>query len=252
VPSTCTGKKAHSVVSQRRIAASDGVTCESKHCAGVAIDVAPDANLLAWLSTPAGCVDARTGAVVGSDTCGPGTRAVTRGETFGFTRPLPSSPGHLEFVLPLLRIEGGGDCAAPVTSGVLEQIVAAWRCTLFQAGLNPAERADVVARALSTAAACSDLDPAWRFEDGRFASVPDPRTQTVRTEAGLFGLTAPLRAGWTPAGEDPESVRGQALAAARVWVAEREFGRDGWGQFSCEVTEPAGWAFYYLVFTEDS
>lgn len=232
----------------RRIAYSDGEVCESKHCAGVAIDIVPDPNTLAWLDTPVGCADMTSGAPV--DVCEGASRPVTRSESFGFTRPLASSPGHLEFVFPLLRIDGGGDCAAPVTAGVLEQIVSAWRCVLSRSGLTRDQRRDVVAHALTVAASCSELDPAWRYEQGRFVSTIDPRTGRTHTEAGLFALRAPLRDGWTPAGEDPDSVRGQALAAARVWVAERDMGRDGWGQFGCHVETIAGWAYDYLAFTD--
>ena len=225
-----------------RVAFADDTVCTSRHCAGTALDVSTTSEVLAWLRTPVGCIDSVSAEFLNASDCAGSTRQVQRMERFGFTEPLPGSPGHLEFIFPLTRIDGGGLCAVPASSGVLDQITAAWECELTYSGIAAQGHPGLVARALSVAAQCSNLDTRWAFEGGVYSQVEDPRTSEVRTEAGLFALSAPYRTGFALPGEDPNSAAGQASVAARVYVAERNLGRNGWGVFGCDVDETFQWA----------
>jgi hypothetical protein len=224
-----------------RIAYADNNTCESRHCSGTAIDVRPDSRTLTWLRAPAGCTTP-DGTYRDATTCADNETVIRTMERYGFTEPLASSPGHLEFVLPIERLDNGGPCAAPPTSGAIEQIAAAWRCELTTAGLSDNETTLTIQRALATAATCSQLDPAWRYADGTYTTRPDPAVGYPRTEAGIFALPEQLRDGYSLPGENDTTVRGQAVTAARVYIAERTFGRDGWGAFGCSTTDIPAWA----------
>ena len=219
---------------RKYVAYADDTSCESKHCAGTAVDIVPTQDVLAWLAEPVPCdVDAVA--------C-PAGSVTARSVQFGFVATLPSSPGHFEFTLPLIRLDDGGDCAAPVSAAAVAQVAAAWRCELAGAAVTGDVANDVIAQALTTAGVCSGFDPGFFVEGGRFRNALDPRTGTVRTEAGLFALPDELMSGFSFGPERLDTVRTQALIAARVFVAERNMGRSGWAAFGCRVAEPAPWA----------
>lgn len=81
---------------RRWVAPSDGVSCSSNHCVGVALDVSVSGNDAArrWLHAPVGC-HVGGAAVFGDSDCD-GGRVVKRAQLYGFIFPLPHEPWHME------------------------------------------------------------------------------------------------------------------------------------------------------------
>ena len=86
---------------RRWVAPSDGTTCLSNHCRGIAIDVTVSTNpaARAWLHAPVGC---HIGGQVqmGRTDCA-GGRIIKNAQRYGFILPLDHEPWHLELGIRL-------------------------------------------------------------------------------------------------------------------------------------------------------
>lgn len=220
---------------RRRIAAADANGCSSAHCAGTAIDIVPDDTTLAWLRTTVLCTDlAGTFTPATQGQCAPGWHPVPRMTRYGFTSPVPRSPGHLEWSLPLPSLEGpSAGCTADAGVPVGDVIDAIWRCRLLTAGY-PADRIPAVLPLARALARCeSGLDPGFQAFGGRFSDQPHPDTGRPYEALGLFGLTS----GWTEALLGPDAPWWEpdlsALAGVERFLDEWTYGRDPWKVFGC-------------------
>jgi hypothetical protein len=86
---------------RRWVAFSDGQTCYSKHCEGVAIDVNVSSNAAAkaWLHAVVGCyVNGESN--IGPTSCSSG-RPIKRVQLYGFILPMAHEPWHIELAAPL-------------------------------------------------------------------------------------------------------------------------------------------------------
>lgn len=212
---------------ERYVAFSDRAACASRHCAGEAIDVQMDQAASAWLREVVGCRRAVGGVVLGAS-CRPDERPVSRMEQYGFVEPLASSPGHLEYVLPVNAVSADG--CEDSTGGAPAAIVASvFRCTLRELG---EVSDDTVREALLVAECESGLNPRAEQLQGMYRDVAHPQSGRRYEGGGLFGLTRSQVHDFVAGGsvEDPWA---NSLAAARIFITERQSGRDGWGPFVC-------------------
>lgn len=212
---------------ERYVAFSDRAACASRHCAGEAIDVQMDQAASTWLREVVGCRRSVGGVVLGAS-CRPGEEPISRMEQYGFVEPLASSPGHLEYVLPVNAVSADG--CEDSTGGAPAAVVASvFRCTLRELGeVND----DVVREALVVAECESGLNPRAEQLQGAYRNEAHPQSGRKYEGSGLFGLTRAQVRDFVAGGrvEDPWA---NTLAAARIFVAERQSGREGWGPFVC-------------------
>ena len=215
---------------QQYVAFSDGTSCESLHCSGLALDVAAGAGR-DWLRASVGCA-ANGNVRLTTSPCATGETAVLRAFRYGFDSPLSFDPGYFEFVLPVAEV--GGACDPANTSSVPQLIASVWRCELQQLGLATNDVNHVVAEAEVVSLCASGWDPSAHAFGGRFATTPDPTTGKLYTQAGLFMLSSGWANVWVSGGAanvaDPVA---NADGAARFYVAERLAGRWGFDIFGC-------------------
>lgn len=227
---------------RRWVAYSDGTTCHSRHCSGVAIDVAlrsgASATSHSWLHTVVGCADGAGSVAMGRTSCRSGEVPVKRMQLYGFVAPMDWEPWHLELGIPEGRVAGAGDCSPPSSLSVPEMIGAVWRCRLGQAGIDGAERERIVAEAVVVARCESNWNPNVVVFNGRYTRTPHPRTGLRYTAAGVFQFIDSSANRWVAGGyanvHDPiANIDG----AARYFIAERRAGRPGagWGPWACAM-----------------
>jgi hypothetical protein len=236
---------------ERYVAFSDRAACASRHCAGEALDVQMDPAASAWLREVVGCRRSVGGVVIGA-ACRADERPITQMEQYGFVEPLASSPGHLEYVLPVNAVQADG--CEDSTGGAPAAIVASvFRCTLRELGVASD---DTVREALVVAECESGLNPRAEQLQGAYRNTTHPQSGRRYEGAGLFGLTRVQVSEFVAGGAhlDPWA---NALAAARLFVNERQSGRDGWGAFVCARGDAAvkavlpqqawpGWVLQYV------
>lgn len=218
-----------------RVAYSDGAVCESMHCAGEAIDVAPDEGVLKWLQAEVACL---TPSGVSAAPCGPGVRSVSRLERYGFITPHANQPYHIEFALGTLDADADlyGDCT-PGGVPLRERIVAVFTCRIMEAGLGYSTPSNVIDAALAVAQCTSNFDPGFVAHGGKYVERAHPRTGNVDTRAGIFGLSADVATRWIAPPYAVSTATANIDAAARIYIDERSWGRWGWGQFACATAD---------------
>jgi hypothetical protein len=212
---------------EKYVAFSDQAACASRHCAGEAIDVAMDATASAWLRAVVGCQRVDGGVVLGA-ACRADERAVLKMEQYGFVEPLASSPGHLEYALGVSAIEADG-CEDSLGGATAALVVSLFRCVVRELGDVSDE---VLREALAVAQCESGMNPAGRQLQGAYRTNAHLVSGRVYEGLGLFGLTD-RRVGELVAGGRAKDAWSNTLAAARLYVQERQSGRDGWGPFVC-------------------
>jgi hypothetical protein len=218
---------------KRHVAVSERAACASRHCAGEALDVTMDPTAAAWLHDVRACRRA-DGSVVEVTQCRDGERAVLRLETYGFSEPLATSPGHLEYTLALNDLSEGS-CADSPSSQVATMIVEVFRCGLRELGVvSPT----TLRQALLVAECASRWKPSAKMLDGRYAQTAHPVSGRFYAGEGLFGLTQ-RQVSKLVAGGEVSDGWANALAAARLYVAEVRSGRNGWGPFVCATGDAA-------------
>lgn len=218
-----------------RVAYSDGELCESMHCAGEAIDVAPEEGVLRWLQAEVACLGPSG---VSAAPCGTGSRPVSRLERYGFVAPHASQPYHLEFALGTLDADADlyGDCT-PGGVPLRERIIAVFTCRIMESGLGYETPASVVDEALAVAQCTSNLDPGFVAHGGKYLEQPHPLTGDVDTRTGIFGLSAAVAARWIPSPYTGSMATANIDAAARIYLDERSWGRWGWAPFACAAAD---------------
>jgi len=214
-----------------RVAYSDGGICESMHCAGEAIDVAPEEGVLRWLQAEVACLGPSG---LSSSPCGAGARPVTRLERYGFVAPHASQPYHLEFAIGTLDADADlyGDCT-PGGVPLRERIVAVFTCRIMESGLGYETPASVIGEAIAVAQCTSNLDPGFVVHGGKYVDRPHPTTGGLDTRTGIFGLSAEVAARWIPSPYTAAMATANIDAAARIYLDERSWGRWGWAPFAC-------------------
>jgi hypothetical protein len=219
---------------RRHVAFTQGQTCTSKHCAGLAIDVTAGAGLT-WLNQTVGCATT-SGVTLGASSCPAGAHPVARMQRYGFAVTAAANPDHLEFTLPVTDDAStvASDCS-PESDNVPAVVAAVFRCRLQTAGLAPDVVRQTTAEALVVSRCESGWNPAVKAFGGRYTTQKHPSYGRTYTEHGLFMLPAGLD-GWIPGGKDAASsaVAG-ANAAASVWLAQR-----GWALFGCATGDGVG------------
>jgi len=218
-----------------RVAYSDGELCESMHCAGEAIDIAPEEGVLRWLQAEVACLGPSG---VSPAPCGPGSRPVTRLERYGFVAPHANQPYHLEFAIGTLDADADlyGDCT-PGGVPLPERIVAVFTCRIMESGLGYETPATVIDEALAVAQCTSNLDPGFVIHGGKYTEQPHPLTGDVDSRTGIFGLSADVAARWIPSPYTASMATANIDAAARIYLDERSWGRWGWAPFACAAAD---------------
>lgn len=229
---------------RRWVAFSDGQTCHSRHCAGVAIDVALGSGAAGaahrWMHEVMGCADGAGMVDLGRTSCGSGERQVKRVQLYGFVLPMDWEPWHIELGIPEGRVAGGtdGNCTPAASLSVPEMIGAIWRCRLDEAGITGAERDRIVAEALTVARCESNWNTNVVVFGGRYTHAPHPQTGLRYTAAGVFQFIDSSANAWIDGGygnvHDPAA---NIDGAARYFIAERRAGRpgNGWGPWACAM-----------------
>jgi hypothetical protein len=235
---------------RRHVAVSEREACASRHCAGEALDVEMDNAAASWLRQVVACrrID---GSIVEVGSCRQDERAVVRLEKYGFAEPLATSPGHLEYTMALNELSGDA-CADSPSAQVPTLIVEVFKCSTRELGVVPA---DLLRQALVVAECSSKWNPAARMFDGRYANVTHPDSGRFYAGVGLFGLT-PRQVSKLVAGGEANDAWQHTLAAARLYVAEVQAGRNGWGPFVCgsgdaavtSVIAPAAWPSWMTLY----
>lgn len=226
------------VAARQWVAYADGAVCYSRHCSGMAVNVAPSDEAITWLTATAGCL--RDGAITLADTCPDGWQPVPRMLRYGFTGPVPGLPGYLEFALPVGPSKAGhagtvapADCS-PTAVSVPNQVASIFRCRLSRAGIHGERQDTIVAQALTVSRCESGWNSTAKAYGGKFTSEPNPVDGLLYTQQGVFMLPRALvDAGWAPGGTGRLDPIKNINAAASVWLADR-----GWGLFRC-ATGPA-------------
>lgn len=206
---------------KRFVAEAERGKCASRHCAGEAIDYAPNLTAESWLGAAVACSSENGITDTAAGVCAEGTSPVPRSLQYGFAATLVHSPNHLDFVVPLAALPGSG-CSPTAGSQALQLVATIWRCTLTQDGVEQETVAEIVASALLVADCTSNLDPAFASAGG----------------VGLFGLPASLALAYVGPDADVFDPSYAAAAAAELWSAERRSGRSGWDPFTCRSALP--------------
>lgn len=222
---------------RKHVAYADDDVCDSKHCSGLAVNVASDPGALAWLQATVGCLS-DSGQLSAASLCEEGT-PVPQEARWGFAEPLASVPGYLEFTLPL----GEGtqsslaapDCS-PSGIPVANMVAAIFRCRLAREGVLGAVQDTVVAQALVVSRCESGWNSSAAAFGGRYATSPNPSDGKRYTHRGVFMLTSELSDAWVAGGaanvSDPVA---NINAAASLWLSTR-----GWEQFGCATGGTGG------------
>lgn len=216
----------------KHVAYADAGVCTSKHCSGLAVTVADDPATVEWLTQTAGCVST-DGVVTAGSSCAAGATAVPNRAVWGFAAPLATSPGYLEFTLPLASDQESSlatpNCA-PAGLPVANQVAAIFRCRLAREGVVGPQAEQVVAEALVVSRCESGWNPSAAAFAGRFATTEHPATGLRYTQQGVFMLSADVaRAGWVRGGVDARTdTVANINAAASLWLTTRS-----WVQFGC-------------------
>jgi D-alanyl-D-alanine carboxypeptidase len=239
---------------RRHVAISEREACASRHCAGEAIDVEMTTEAAAWLRQVVACrrVD---GSIVEVSSCRENERGVLRLEQYGFAEPLATSPGHLEYTMALNELSGGA-CADAPSAQVPTLIIEVFKCSTRE--LGPVS-ATLLRQALVVAECSSGWNPAAKMLDGLYANSAHPATGKFYDGVGLFGLTQRQVSKLVAGGEAADAWQ-HALAAARLYVAETQAGRDGWGPFVCgagdaavpSVIAPTSWPAWMTLYVPES
>ena len=218
-----------------RVAFSDGFLCESLHCAGEAIDLAPNETVLDWLQATTACL---SGSSVFEPPCAETSRPVSRLERYGFISPHPKQPFHIEYALGTFDADAEiyGDCT-PGGVQVPERVVYIFKCRIMEAGFGPTTPQSVIDEALEIAKCTSGFDPGFSSFGGRYRNSPNPATGSTDDRTGVFGLSQDVSARWIPAPYQASSATANIDAAARIYVEERTWGRRGWGPFACAAAD---------------
>lgn len=211
----------------RRYVADATTACESRHCAGEAIDARTDPAAMGWLQTVVAC-QRLDGTTVQARSCQEAERAITNSERYGFSQAVATSPGHLEYNQVLNPLEGGA-CADTPSAQVPTLIVEVWRCALRKNGVVSEQ---VLKEALVVSECASAWNPSAREFDGRYKTEVNPTSGRTYEGVGLFGVPANLVPAWV-AGGSAEDAWANALAAARMYSHEALSGRDPWGWSVC-------------------
>lgn len=224
---------------REHVAYADNTICTSRHCSGIAVNVAENPTAAQWLTSTVGCV-AGDGTVTEATQCDPGTTPVPNLARWGFIAPLASSPGYLEFTLPLAVTTDSSlwtpNCN-PAGLPVANQVAAIFRCRLAREGIVGPAQDTAVAEALVVSRCESGWNPTAAAFAGRYATTPHPGTGRLYTHRGVFMLTTEqATAGWVPNGIDGlTDPVANINAAASLWLTTR-----GWEQFGCATGVPEG------------
>lgn len=233
---------------RRWVAYADEDVCTSRHCSGVALNVRPTSSAMRWLTAVAGCRVAANGPspsrIEAASTCPPGAATVPRMARYGFAEPIQSSPGYLEFTLPVgagapdstAAALSAADCA-PAGVPIPNMVAAIFRCRLAREMVTGPEQDRVVAEALVVSRCESGWNASARAFAGRFAEAANPADGRRYTQAGVFMIGRDLAdGGWLTGGyravADPVA---NINAAASLWLSTR-----GWEQFGCAVGVTGG------------
>lgn len=223
----------------KHVAYADERVCTSKHCSGLAVNVQAAGLVLDWLGRTVGCISP-DGAVTEATTCPPGSTPVPNRARWGFAAPISTSPGYLEFTVPLASDKdsslGTANCA-PAGVPVANQVAAIFRCRLAREGIVGEQADTVVAEALVVSRCESGWNPTAAAFGGRFATTAHPVTGRTYTHRGVFMIPADVaEAGWVTGGSaaltDPVA---NINAAASLWLTTRS-----WDQFGCATGAPSG------------
>jgi hypothetical protein len=211
----------------RRYVADATKACESRHCAGEAIDVRADAAALGWLQAVVACrrID---GTTIQAKGCQQEERPITMAERYGFSQSVTTSPGHLEYSQVLNPLEAGA-CADTPSAQVPTLVVEVWRCTLRSSGVVTDQ---VLSEALVVSECASAWNPAAQEFDGRYSKTPNPTSGRTYEGVGLFGIPTQVVSGWV-AGGAADDAWSNALAGARLYADSVQHGRDPWGWSAC-------------------
>jgi hypothetical protein len=219
------------IAARRHVAYATDDYCTSKHCTGVAIDVAAGDGL-AWLSSTVACADGTT--VRTATTCTAAERPLPRLARYGFTQPLVGNPAHIEFTLPLPGLAGTGssDCR-PAGVPVAQMVASIFRCRAQLAGWAPGSADRLAAEAVAVAHCESRWNPSARAWSGRWRTDPDPRDGRTYTGVGVFMLPIDLDVLWRGEGSMTDPLT-NIHAAASLVLADGD-----WAGFSCAVGGPS-------------
>lgn len=211
----------------RRHVADATMACESRHCAGEAIDVRTDAATMGWLQAVVACrrVD---GTTIQANGCQQEERPITMAERYGFSQAVTTSPGHLEYNQVLNPLDSG-TCADTPSAQVPTLIVEVWRCALRR---NGAVTEQTLGEALVVSECASEWNPSAQEFDGRYKETPNPTTGRTYEGVGLFGIPSRV-VGMMVAGGSADDAWSNALAGARLYSDAAQHGRDPWGWSAC-------------------
>jgi len=220
---------------RRWVAYSDGETCTSMHCAGIAIDVAltHDPATEPWLHQTVGCLNPGGHATLGTDTCTAEQETIQRVQLYGLIFPLTHEPWHMEWGLSTTATTTP-DCNPPASLSIPAQIGAIFRCRLAQTGITGPEADRIVAEAVTVARCESSWNPEAIVFSGRYINEPHPRTGYRYTARGVFQFirdTADtyIDGGWDQADDPVRNID----AAARLYLDQRNAGNRGWEPWAC-------------------
>lgn len=217
---------------RKHVAYADDTLCTSRHCSGLALNIEENPETTKWLNKPIACRDP-DGTLTENLPCTDEQTPIPNMTQWGFATPLPTSPGYLEFTLPIGTDKNSSlstpNCA-PHGLPTANQIAAIFRCRLARENITGPDQDKVVAEALTVARCASGWNPNAAAFGGRHTSTPHPTLGHTYTNQGVFMLTeAHARAGWLPEGEtslkDPIA---NINAAASLWLTTKS-----WDQFDC-------------------
>jgi len=204
--------------------------CWSKHCAGTAVDIQPDPDVLAWLNETVGCLD--NGTFSAQLPCPSETIPVSRLSTYGLTNPVRNSPNHLELAIPL-ESDLASDCDPNRNKTVPQLIVTIWGCGLRTQGFSENDVVTIVTEALLVANCASGFNPAAVAFNGKYFESPHPQTGQLETGQGLFQLDTGAIDKYLPETLEPLDPAANIETAFRMWLDHETFGVSGWSGFMC-------------------
>lgn len=235
-------RKYGSVEAARKwVAPSDGRTCNSQHCSGIAIDVSQANGAHTWMHRPKGCATGDN-VTLGSTSCGGGS-VVKQAQLYGFVIPMSWEPWHIEVGVTVDAGDGSpgsgpvdASCNPPRSYTVPQMIGAIWRCRLDQAGITGSTQRQIVAEAVVVAKCESGWNSSAVVFNGRYLNTPHPRTGMRYSAAGVFQFIRGSANTWVPGGyanvKDPVA---NIDGAARYFISNYKRGgrRVGWAPWAC-------------------
>lgn len=232
------------------VAFSDGTTCMSRHCGGIAIDVDRGNGMEAWMHTIVGCyTSATSGYQSGVTSCAAGQVPVKRVQLYGFILPMAHEPWHIELGIPVEGYNDGGigaSCNPDRSATVPQMIGAIWRCRLGEAGISGGEADRIVAEAVVVAKCESGWNTSAVAFGGKYVSTPHPKTGSRYSAAGVFQFIRGTANSWIPGGyanvHDPVA---NIDAASRLFLNGYQTGgsQGGWRPWECAVGALSGGSF---------